>query len=76
MASELSTPAPTSVDALDVLDMLIEATALQANKAAIAAAPHFDEMGAGAGVGIRLKAFEDARQAIRDARLRHLEGKG
>ncbi len=60
-------------DALAVLDRLIEDTAVQAACAAAACAPHFDEISAGAGVGIRLKAFEDARQAIITARLREFE---
>lgn len=55
--------------ALDVIDRLTTETAEQANRAAARLGPQFDEIGAGAGVGIRLRALHDARKAIVAAAL-------
>lgn len=58
--------------ALDAIDALIQADAELAQTFA-AAAPGFDRIGAGTGVGIRLKALQDAKAAIVQAGLKHYE---
>lgn len=65
--------APTSV-ALDAIGDLITKTAEQANALALHEAVHdFDDIGAAAGVGIRLRALQDAKVAVITAGLREHE---
>lgn len=54
--------------ATDVLDEMIADEAARACRFA-ATAYGFDEIGAGAGVGIRLRALQDAKQALITAAL-------
>lgn len=60
--------------ALGVLDEMIDETAALANQMAVEVRG-FDAIGAGAGVGIRLKALSDARAAIVIDALQRHEGK-
>jgi hypothetical protein len=65
--------APTSV-ALDAIGDLITKTAEQANALALHEAIHdFDDIGAVAGVNIRLRALQDAKAAVITAGLREHE---
>lgn len=61
------------MDAIDVLDEMIVDTARRASAMAVAFPKDFDRLNAGTGVGIRLQALVDARNAIRTARARELE---
>lgn len=63
-----------ATDAIEVIDRMIEDTARQACQAA-ATISTFDDIGAGSGVGIRLRALNDARNEIVCAGLRELEGR-
>jgi hypothetical protein len=54
--------------ALDAIDFLIRETAEEANRLATTTYL-FDDIGAGTGVGIRLKALKDARAAVVDFAL-------
>jgi hypothetical protein len=58
--------------ALGAVDFLIRETAAEANKLA-ATTYLFDDIGAGTGVGIRLKALKDAREAIVNFALEQAE---
>jgi hypothetical protein len=66
---------PRLSDALDAVDVLIRETSVLANLFA-GSAPGFDVIGAGAGVGVRLKALQDARSAIVTAGLKIHEAAG
>jgi hypothetical protein len=63
--------APTlgTTAAMDAIDVLIRDTATKAELMS-AAVRGFDETGAATGIGIRLKALQDARDAVMDAGIR------